>query len=115
EIEHPQQRVGGRLHENRPRVLLEGPLPGPGLERADERHLDPEPPEFLREQALHAAIDPLARQQMVARPQHREMRQGDGTHPAREEDRRLRALESGEAICDRRLYWVCDVSCVEEI
>src|SRR5205823_1062053 len=79
-----------------------------------ERYLDPEPPEFLCEQALHTAVDPLARQQMVARPQHRQMRQGDGTHPARQEDRRLRALERGEALRDRRLVRVVAVAGVED-
>src|SRR3989440_6737778 len=112
--EPPQERVGRRLHEDRTRVLLEGPLPGPRLQRADERHVDAEPPEFLREQALHAAVDPLTRQQMVAGPQHGQMRQGDGAHPAREEDRRLRAFERGEALRDRRLVGVVAVAGVED-
>src|SRR5436190_264859 len=87
----------------------------PATAPADERHLDAEPPEFLREQALHAAVDPLARQQMIARPQHRQMRQRDGAHPAREEDRRLRALERGEALRDRRLVGVVAVAGVEDL
>ena len=114
DVDHPQQRVGRRFDEDGARVLLERPLPGALLEGRDERHLDPEPAELLREQPVRAAVDPLAREQVIAGPEHREVGEGRRAHAARHEDRRLGAFQQGEAPGDLHLVRIVAVAGVED-
>src|SRR5204863_3267084 len=88
--------------------------PAARLRRIHERDVDAELAEFFAEQPVHAAVDPLARQQVIARPQHGEMRERDRAHAAGDEQRRLRALEQRELFADVELVRVVAVAGVED-
>src|SRR5436190_10106710 len=63
------------------------------------RHLDAEATELLCEQSVHAAVDPLAREQVVAGPQHRQVRQGD-----RAQDRKSTRLNSSHTVISYAVF-----------
>src|SRR5207244_11228719 len=99
--------------EEAARGRLDGPLPLPRFERIDEGYLDPEPTELALEELVGGAVDPLARDQVVAGTQHREVCERRGAHAAREEDRGLRSLEERQALGDGDLVGVVAVAGVE--
>ena len=54
--------------------------------------------ELLGEELVRAAVDPLAREEVVAGAEEGEHRARGGAHAAAEDERGLRALEEGEAL-----------------
>ena len=67
----------------------------------------PERRELLGEQPVRAAVDPAARQQVVARAEQREQRARRRAHAARQHQRGLRALERARAASARPRRSAC--------
>src|SRR3982751_6782279 len=72
EIEHATGRIHGRLEKDRTRLLPHLPPPNASLRGIQQRDIDAERRELLHEESLCTAINPRAREQMVAGAQQRE-------------------------------------------
>src|SRR5947209_1500048 len=71
QIEDAAGRIHGRLEKDRTRVLAQVTAPDTRLERIDERDFDAERAELTAQQRADAAVDPRAREQMIAWPEQR--------------------------------------------
>ena len=115
EIDHPHQRIGGRLDEDRASGLPHRLAPVPRLLGIHVCHIDPESGQLLIEQVLGASIDPAAGDQVIAWTQHRQVSQRGGTHAAGHEDGILGALEQGVLLGQRELIGIVTVAAVEHL
>src|SRR5207249_12339821 len=74
------------------------------------RPASPSPPHSF---PTRRSSDLLAGEQMVPRSQHREVRQRAGAHAARQEQRRVRALEQRELLAEIDLIGVVAVPSID--
>ncbi len=114
EIDHAHQRIRRRLEEDRARRLAHRALPRACLRRIYERDVDAQLPELFAEQPEHAAINPFACEQVIAGTQHRQVCERGRAHAARQEQRRLRALEQCQLLPDVYLVGIVAVPRVED-
>src|SRR5580765_2219097 len=66
QVEYAAGRVDGRLHEDGAGLLAHALPPGARLHGIDERDVDAHRRELLGEQKPRAAVDPVAREEVVA-------------------------------------------------
>ena len=98
QVEDTTGRIHRCLEEDRARLLAHLAAPNARLGGVEHRDVDPKRGELLHEEALCAAVDPRARQQMISRPEQREQRTGGGALPAGQHHGGLRALERGNSL-----------------
>ena len=114
EIDDAHQRIGRCLEKDGARRLAHRALPGARLRGIHERDVDPELAEFFAKQPVHAAIDPFAREQMIAGAQHREVRERGGRHAAGEKERRVGAFDQRQPAADVDLIGVVAITAVQD-
>src|SRR5215213_12026481 len=93
QVDDPHQRVGWSFHEDRPGGFPYRLAPVPRLLGTDVTHLDAEPGQLLVEEVLGSAVNPTARDEVIAGPEDGEMGQGRGSHPTGDENGIVRSLE----------------------
>src|SRR5213078_4406578 len=81
------------LDEDRSRILSYGAAPDSSLVGIGERDLDSHRYEFFGEQSTSAAVNPRARNEMIARTKQREQRTCSRAHSTCKHQSRLGAFE----------------------
>ncbi len=115
QIEQAEQGIGRRLDENGAGGLADRPAPEPGLVGLDVADLDAEARELLVEEAAGPAVDPRARQQVVAGAEDGEVGQRGRRHPAGEEDGGLRPFHRRILLRQAHLVGVVAVPRVHDL
>src|SRR4051812_7048392 len=98
QIDDPQVRVGRRLGQDHARTLGDRSGHARYVTRGDDRALDAEAAEPLRDERARAAVAIAGEDDMIALLQQREERRGDGGHAAAEERGVLAALERSKLL-----------------
>ena len=97
-VDHAARRIDRRLHEDHARVLPNRVAPYPPLIRIGEAHLDSHRDELFGEELSRSAVDPRAREQVIARAKKSEQRARSRSHSARQDQGRFGAFEQRDAL-----------------
>ncbi len=98
DVDHTACRIHRRFDEYHARILPDRVAPHAPLIGIREAHLDSHGDELFGEEFARSAVDPGAREQVIARSQQREQRACRRAHSAREDKCRFSAFEHGNAL-----------------